>query len=200
MTTKLDAVLLDVRKAYRLLHEYQSAMFDLLAHIREQLRARPYSQEYILPRPAASLGAPENDPRSGMRYLPMFDLTAFWLRGESATAGGLMFVVWIQSDDGYDSDTFNYVEDAEVSHSQLIISVVMGDSSVSAEPDDLRAAWYSLPVYSKLMGKLKESETMPGYRAWTAAIDLADLGSREAIDSALDAWRSNASAALGHPV
>ena len=49
MSTDLDAALLEVRKAYRLLEDYQRRMFELLAYIREQLRATPYHQEYILP-------------------------------------------------------------------------------------------------------------------------------------------------------
>lgn len=206
MSTDLDAALLEVRKAYRLLEDYQRRMFELLAYIREQLRATPYHQEYILPRPGA-LGALENDANSGMRYLPMFDLSAFWLRHKGQAefwdkhrAGDLLFAVWIQSDDGYHSDTFSYRRPVEESRSKLIISAVLCDQPSPVELNWFHGVWHSLPRYSSLMEQVVSSEAAPGYRAWTAAIDLADLGSQEAVDTALDAWRSKASAALGHPV
>ena len=206
MNTELSAALLDVRKAYRLLENYQRRMFELLAFIRDRLNATPYYHEYILPRPGA-LGSLENDANCGMRYLPMFDLSAFWLRHqgqaefwEQHQKGDLLFAVWIQSDDGYDSDVFSYIKEAEESASKLVISVVLCDQPSTSPLNWFHNVWHSLPRYSALMNQVASSPDAPGYRAFTAEIDLLDLHTQDAIEASLAGWRASASAALNHPI
>lgn len=206
MNGELGTALLEVRKAYRLLEGYQRRMFELLAYLREQLNATPYYHEYILPRPGA-LGSLENDANCGMRYLPMFDLSAFWLRHQGQAEfwerhrqGDLLFAVWIQSDDGYDSDTFSYVQDAEKSASKLVISVVLCEQPSSHPQNWFHNVWHSFPSYSSLVDQVASSPAVPGYRAFTAAINLLDLHTQDAVEASLAQWRANASAALGHPI
>src|SRR5690606_34486598 len=81
MSETLETALLDVRKAYRLLADYQQRLFELLGHIRERVGASAYYHQYAYPLPQGLDGL-EKRNNSGLRYLPFNDLSAIWLKNE----------------------------------------------------------------------------------------------------------------------
>ena len=71
MSTQIDKALLDVRKAYRLLADYQQRVLELLSFIREELGASYYYQHFRnkLPR---SLDQLERREDGGEKLLPAY--------------------------------------------------------------------------------------------------------------------------------
>ncbi|QNL88671.1 hypothetical protein N0B28_16270 [Pseudomonas sp. SD17-1] len=82
MNQDLNTALLDVRRAYRLLANYQKRQFDLLSYIRDKLEAIDYYQDYAFSRPN-DLGGLENQANAGLRFLPFLDISAIWLRHQN---------------------------------------------------------------------------------------------------------------------
>ncbi|MDR2319420.1 MAG: hypothetical protein LBF06_23825 [Pseudomonas sp.] len=203
MTGNLHDALLDVRRAYRLLGEYQQRLFELLGYIRDQLGAEDYYQEYVYPQPRSLAGLDKRED-SGLRYLPFHDLAAIWLRfpqgqevhWDNQRPGDLMFGAWIRSDTGFDKHSGKYSgEPAESSRSELVLSVVICD-----EPKE--GNWYNeywinidYPEYGEV-----NSTDMPGYRCYANAIPLAQLADSASVDAALRTWCTHASAKLDTPI
>lgn len=192
MTGTLQDALLDVRKAYRLLDEYQQRMFELLGYIRERLGAKAYYYEYVYPLPQGLDGLEKRD-NSGRRYLPFYDLSAIWLKNngqkdpwDNHLPGDLMFGAWIRSDTGFDKYSGQFSsEPVEQTRSELVLSVVVCDTP-AAEPRN----WYGTVWHS--IGYPKDGEVnaadLPGYRCFAKAIPLEQLADKVAIEAALDEW------------
>lgn len=199
MSQTLEAALLDVRKAYRLLADYQQRMFELLGHIRERLGANSYSQQHAYPL-LQKLNGLEHRNNSGMRYLPFFDLSAIWLKNGGQEEpeinhqpGDLMFGAWIRSDTGFDADSGKFTTEPELARSELVLSVVVCD-----KPEDNPRNWYPqiwCDIGYPADGKVNED--VVGYRCFSKAIPLARLVDRAAINDALTEWCSIASERLG---
>lgn len=204
MTGTLQDALLDVRKAYRLLGDYQQRMFELLGHIRERLGAAVYHHEYVYPLPQG-LDRLEKRDNSGWRYLPFYDLSAIWLKSNGQEApwdnhlpGDLMFGAWIRSDTGFDKYSGQFSsEPVEQTHSELVLSVVVCD-----KPADQPCNWYYKIWHS--VGYPEDGEVnaadLPGYRCFAKAIPLERLANKVAIAAALDEWCVLASQQLDVPI
>lgn len=201
MNQDLNAALLDVRRAYRLLANYQKRQFDLLSYIRSKLDAIPYYQDYVFSRQGDLRGL-ENQANAGLRFLPFLDISAIWLRHQNQEdfsdkhlPGDLMFGAWVRSDTGFDKYQGIYKEEtAEASKSILVLSVVICDV-----PNDNPGNWY-IKVWNPLPypedGKVGTSESVPGYRVYSKSINLAELADQLSVDSAIDKWRKEAATAL----
>lgn len=205
MNHDLNAALLDVRRAYRLLANYQKRQFDLLSYIRNKLNAVPYYQDYAFPR-QGDLGGLENQASAGLRFLPFLDISAIWLRHQDQDdfaykhlPGDLMFGAWVRSDTGFDKYQGIYKEEAaETSSSALVLSVVICDM-----PNDNPGNWY-IKVWNPLPypedGKVGASPSVPGYRVYSKSINLAKLADQLSVDSAIEQWRKEAATALNVPL
>lgn len=205
MSQDLNAALLDVRRAYRLLADYQKRQFDLLSYIRNKLDAVPYYQAYAFARPGDLRGL-ENQTNAGLRFLPFMDISAIWLRHQNQVEfwdkhlpGDLMFGAWVRSDTGFDKYQGIYKgETAEASKSLIVLSVVICDT-----PNDNPGNWYN-KVWNPLPypedGEVGVSEAVPGYRVYAKSIDLAGLADQVSVDAAIDQWRKDAATALKVPL
>jgi hypothetical protein len=200
MNQDLNAALLDVRRAYRLLADYQKRQFDLLSYIRDKLDAVAYYQDYVFTRHGDLRGL-ENQPDAGLRFLPFLDVSAIWLRHQNQEnfshehrAGDLMFGAWVRSFDKYQGV---YTEEtAESSESVLVLSVVICD-----EPNDNPGNWFNKvwnPLPYPADGEVGSSESVPGYRVYSNRIDLAELADQRSVDAAIEKWRRDAAIALDH--
>lgn len=197
----LNAALLDVRRAYRLLANYQTCQLDLLSYIRNKLAAVPYYQDYAFTRPGDLRGL-ENQAGAGLRFLPFLDISAIWLRHQNQEEpahnhlpGDLMFGAWVRSDTGFDKYQGIYTEKtAEFSKSLLVLCVVICDV-----PNDIEGNWYNKvwnPLPYPKDGEVGTSESLPGYRVYSNSIDLAELADQVSVDAAIEKWRKNAATAL----
>lgn len=205
MNLELNAALLDVRRAYRLLADYQKRQFDLLSYIRNKLEAVPYYQDYVFSRPGDLRGL-ENQASAGLRFLPFLDISAIWLRHQNQEEfwdrhlpGDLMFGAWVRSDTGFDKFQEAYTKEAaEVSKSVLVLSVVICD-----QPNESPENWYSkvwLPLPYPEDGEVCGSDAVPGYRIYCNSIDLAELADQFSVDAAIGKWRKDAAIALNVPL
>ncbi|AIG01934.1 Uncharacterised protein [Pseudomonas fluorescens] len=204
MTGNMEQALLDVRRAYRLLAEYQQRMFELLGYIRERLGATPYHHSYANPLPQGLAGL-EKRENSGLRYLPFYDLSAIWLKhqGQEAAwnnhlAGDLMFGAWVRSDTGFDkySGTFDELS-AEQTQSALVLSVVICDTPATPPCNWYSSIWCQMayPEHGEV-----NHEDVKGYRCYSQAIPLEQLSDKSAVDNAIDAWCTAASDKLDWPI
>lgn len=200
MTGSLEESLLDVRKAYRLLADYQQRMFELLGYIRERLGATSYHHEYLYPRPHGLDGLEKNES-SGLRYLPFYDLAALWLKNQGQEApwenhekGDLMFGAWVRSDTGYDKYEGQFSEQtAEQTSSVIVLSVLICDGPAPEPRNWYWDIWCCIDYPQD--GEVNDSD-IAGYRCFTQAIPLAQLGDKAAVESALDSWCAKASKKL----
>lgn len=201
MTGNLEHALLDVRRAYRLLADYQQSLFELLGYIREHLGAVNYYHEYVYSQPKGLAGLDKRND-SGLRYLPFYDLAAIWLRfpGEQSEhwdnhlAGDLMFGAWVRSDTGFNKRDGSFRSEAvEDTRSELVLSVVV------CEEDGTGINWYHnvwVAIKYPVDGQVNATDK-PGYRCFAKAIPLAELADKASIDAALRTWCADATAKLG---
>lgn len=110
MTTSLDDALVDVRRAYRLLADYQQRLVELLAFIRSELNAKPYHQCFrnAVPRGFSGL---EQSETAGKRFLPLLDVSVLSLRNNGQEdyvhnhkSGDLLVDINVISDSGNSSN------------------------------------------------------------------------------------------------
>ncbi|WP_022964709.1 hypothetical protein [Halopseudomonas pelagia] len=205
MTGTLYDALLDVRKAYRLLADYQQRMFELLAYIRDQLGADAYHHQYAYPLPKSLDGLEVRD-NSGWRYLPFYDLSAIWLRpaGQQKApwdhhqAGDLMYGAWVRSDTGFDiySGQFNSMP-VEQARSELVLSVVVCDEPAAAPYNWYAKVWQGMDYPED--GEINSTD-LPGYRCFSKTIPLERLEDESAIKAVLEEWRCLAGQKLSLPV
>lgn len=204
MTDNLNDTLLDVRKAYRLLADYQQHMLELLAFIRERLGADDYYHRYAQTLPQGLQGL-EQQEHSGMRFLPFYDLSAIWLKNKGREEpwndhlpGDLMYGAWVRTDTGFDkfSGAFDSLP-VEQTSSVLVLSVVVCDQPLAKPCNWYGSIWRNMDYPED--GGVNGTD-VPGYRCFAKAIPLDQLGSKADIETALESWRAAASRALDFPV
>ncbi len=203
MSVPIDNALQDVRKAYRLLADYQQRVLELLGFIREELGARYYYQHFRK-KPPRSLDRLERSNDGGKRLLPFNDVSLLWLRdgGQEDPIhfhqnGDLLIDAWVRSDTG-NGEGFEADAAAENSSSELRIYFFL-----CVEPNEESHNWY-YAVWSKTkyppLGQMTVCDNNPGYRAYGEALNLADLTDEASVRNAIAALRERATTALGQPV
>ncbi|MGF6809546.1 hypothetical protein OKW30_004672 [Paraburkholderia sp. Clong3] len=88
MTTNenLGAALLDVRKAYRLIADYQTSMLNLVNDVASNLDVQYYSAHHRYT-PPRNYNNPPFGLRTGVDYLPLLDVTYLYLNREAYEQG-----------------------------------------------------------------------------------------------------------------
>ncbi|MDH1528002.1 hypothetical protein [Pseudomonas mosselii] len=201
--TSIDSALLDVRKAYRLLADYQQRILELLGFIREELGADYY---YQVPRNRVprSLEGLEVSNSAGQRFLPFNDISVLWLRNAGQEdpvhcheKGDLLFDVWVRSDTGNGADD---EEASIVEHSRSELRIYIFQC---VEPHKGPYNWFS-QVWQQTrypaMGELLECDDNPGYRAYAEALDLSVCTDEDAIRTAFNELRKRASEKLDQQI
>lgn len=199
----IDEALLDVRKAYRLLGDYQQRMLELLGFIQKELGADYYYQAFRnkLPR---RLEALETSHSAGQRFLPFNDISVLWLRDNGQEdsfhhhhTGDLLIDVWVRSDTGNGEDN-EPEHSVEHSRSELRIFFFLCDT-----PREGQHNWYS-HVWAKThyppLGEVALCDDNPGYRAYGEALCLSTLTDATAVREAITALRQRASLTFGQTI
>jgi hypothetical protein len=201
--TSIDSALLDVRKAYRLLADYQQRILELLGFIREELDADYYTQvpRNRVPRKLDGL---EVSNSAGQRFLPFNDMSVLWLRsggqvdpGHCHEKGDLLFDVWLRNDTG-NGENAEEASIVENSRSELRIYIFQCVEPHKGQYDWLRQVW-ELTCYPA-MGEVLECDGNPGYRAYAEALDLSVCSDENAIRTALNGLRKRASEKLDQQI
>ena len=201
--TTIDDALLDVRKAYRFLADYQQRVWELLGFIREELSADYYHQltRNRLPRSLEGLDVSNN---AGQRFLPFNDISVLWLRNTGQEdpvhyhqKDDLLIDVWVRSDTGNGEDN-EPVQSAEQSRSELRIFFFQ-----CVTPQERQYNWYS-QVWAKTnypsLGEVAVCDDNPGYRAYGEALCLSTLTDATTTRAALTELRQRASIKLGQTI
>lgn len=199
----IDEALLDVRKAYRLLGDYQQRILELLGFIQKELGADYYYQAFRnkLPRRLEGLEASNS---AGKRFLPFNDISVMWLRDNGQEdsyhhhqKGDLLIDVWVRNDTGNGEDN-EPEQSVEQSRSELRIFFFLCDS-----PREGQHNWYS-QVWAKTnyppLGEVAVCDDNPGYRAYGEALCLSTLTDATAVRDAIMALRQRASLKLGQTI
>jgi hypothetical protein len=200
MSTNIDDALLDVRKAYRLLADYQQRILELLAFIREDLGATYYYQKFRK-KPTRGLDRLERSDDGGERLLPFNDVSLLWVRNDGQEdpihfhrKGDILIDVWVRSDTGNGEDNEER-HLPELSRSELRIYFFQ-----CVEPKEDSHNWYG-QVWEKTdyppLGKVTLCDNNPGYQAYGEAINLADLTDEKSVREATTGLRRRASEKLG---
>lgn len=203
MSTQIDKALLDVRKAYRLLADYQQRVLELLSFIREELGASYYYQHFRnkLPR---SLDQLERREDGSEKLLPFNDVSVLWIRDSGQEdrehfhqKGDVLIDVFVRSDTGNGEEDEEFTS-PESSRSELRIYFFL-----CVEPREESHNWYH-KVWSQTdyppLGKVTECEGNPGYLMYGEALSLTELIDEDATRKAIAGLRQRASAMLKHEI
>jgi hypothetical protein len=204
MTTSLDDALVDVRRAYRLLADYQQRLVELLAFIRSELNAKPYHQCFrnAVPRGFSGL---EQSETAGKRFLPLLDVSVLSLRNNGQEdyvhnhkSGDLLVDINVISDSGNSSNE-GVKEDAgksaEDSTSALAIYFFVCDIPAPAPFNWYYQVWSNFPYPNP--GEEITCKKVPGYRAYGEIISLAKFADEQSIRTEIGTLRQQASKKLG---
>lgn len=202
MSTTIENALLDVRKAYRFLADYQQRLIELLALIREELEAVNYYQCYRN-RTLRNFDRMERYNDAGWCFLPMSDVSVLWRRDSGQkedpnnfhSTGDLLIDVTVRSDTG-NGQHENSSLSVEKSSIELCIYFFL-----CITPREESNNWFS-KVWEKTdypqLNKVEVCENNPGYFMYGEALQLSDLTDESTVKQAIKALRERASANLGH--
>lgn len=199
----IEDALLNVRKAYRLLGDYQQRILELLGFIREELSADYYHQHLRnrFPRNLAGLEASNN---AGQRLLPFNDISVLWLRNSGQEdpvhfhqKDDLLIDVWVRTDTGNGEDHEPECP-ADQSRSELRIFFFL-----CVTPQENQCNWYS-QVWSKTsyppLGEVISCDDNPGYLAYGEALCLSTMTDAAATHDVITSLRQRASVKLGQSI
>jgi hypothetical protein len=209
MTDSLNVALVNVRKAYRLLAEYQQRIIELLAAIQKELSAQDYSHCYkYMPSQKSpwSLASFASDEWAGLRFLPLLGASMLWVRPAEpkepkndiweSHAGDILFDIKVNSAEGLDrGKQLPQDWDAEGSKSNLEITAFYCEIPIPG-----KHLWYDVWRnfdYSE-EGGIGTSDKMSGkYRVYRETISLAELIDQESVKQKISDFRQRASQKLG---
>ena len=202
MTTSLEDTLVDVRRAYRLIADYQQRLIELLAFIRSELGATPYHQYFRKKSPKKFAGL-ETSVDAGIRFLPLLDVSVLSLRNDGQEAaydnhrpGDLLIAIDFISDSGT-SEYYKHmsIKTAEESSSELSIQFIVCDEPVSAPFNWYYKVWGKFGI--DILNEAYSREEIPGYRGYRENISLSKFADEQSIRDEIAALRQRASKKLG---
>lgn len=197
---KMQSALLDVRKAYRLLADYQQRIIELLDFIRNELKAEHYYHYQPNSIASQSIHKIYNAPDIGWKFLPMLNMNLLWHKTANVPAGewsrhiqqnDLVFDFCIVSDEDNDETLL-----PEESKSELHIYVY------KCVKYTRKKNWYD-DVWCKFeypnLGEVKTFSNNEDieYQIYGDKLDIADLYNKETVEIALAEFRKRASEKLG---
>lgn len=199
MGCELEEALLDVRKAYRLIEDFQRRLITALEFMRNELKLKHYHQHFRNKVPRVMNGIASNED-SGMRFLPLNDMSVFWYKHSGQDApwdyhhnGDFMVEVCLSPDYG-NGHHDNVCSIPEESKSILYICVIACKSDSSE-----RQNWFDLweCIDYPNVNEVKELEDYPGFSVCCEEIDMINLKNKETFTLCLDGFRQRMSEKLG---
>lgn len=203
MNSSLDNALLDVRKAYRLLADYQQRIIELLALIRSDLGAEYYFRAFR--NGARDFNASiERSNNAGQSFLPMADVSVLWRRDAGQESpehfhrtGDLLIDAWVRSDTGNGQNGEPELSVNESTSELRIYFFLCVKPSI--ESNNWYAKVWNRTTYPKL-GEAKTCDKTPGYRIYGEALQLTDLADENAVHNAVNSLRERASSKLEYAI
>ncbi|WGE67077.1 hypothetical protein NYR77_08830 [Actinobacillus equuli subsp. haemolyticus] len=201
---EMQLVLQDVRKAYRLLADYQQRIIELLDFIRNELKAEHYYHYQPNSIASQSIHKIYNAPDIGWKFLPMLNMNLLWHKTANVPAGewwgdhiqqnDLVFDFCIVSDEDNDETLL-----PKESKSELHIYVYKCVKYTRKNNWYADVWWKSeYPDFGevKTLSNNKDTE----YLVYGDKLDLSDLYDEEAVRKELSEFRKRASEKLGQEI
>nr|WP_313427181.1 hypothetical protein [Moraxella sp.] len=191
---QMSAVLQDVRKAYRLLADYQQRIIELLDFTKDKLGAEHYYHDLPNNYSPQSIHKIYTDENVGKRFLPMLDMHLLWHKTKSIPEGE----EWqnhLQKDDL----VFDIiVKSNETETSSALHLYVYQCVKYTRKNNWYRDVWYNsdYPNFGEV-GIYKDNSDLIEYCIYGERIDLADLFNEQEANKIIEAFKSRTSHALG---
>lgn len=199
MDDSLNAALLDVRRAYRLIEDFQHRLLSALEFMRQELGLEFYYHHgrNRVPRSPDGIGGQKN---AGRRYLPLNDMSLFWHKHSGQDDahsypqyGDFIIDVWLRADsgNGYSGYPATTPEDSD---SVLYLHVITCKTHTAGHQN-----WYSLwnnfpyPDTTDVC----ELEHYPGFFVCRAEINMRELKDKETLSRCLADFRKQISVKMG---
>lgn len=195
---EMSLILQDVRKAYRLLADYQQRIIELLDFIKNELEAEHYYHERVNNFAPKSIRKIYHDPNSGKKFLPMLDMHLLWHKTKEVPQGqgqrwqeyvqknDLVFDIQIKSDDNEHSLLFIYVYQC-IKYTRLV--------------DWYNDVWenrkYQYPNELNTTKEYHSDDDKISYIIYSDCIDLSKLYNEEVTRKEIAEFRNRATSALG---
>ena len=203
--SELQAALLDVRKAYCLLADYQQRLIELLTFIKNQLDAEHYYHDRQYHYDSRALHNIYTDPNAGIKFLPLIDFHLLWHRTKHIPENtewqnhiqhnDLVFDIYI-----VDSKIKNFGT-LEKANSEMRLYIYQC-IKYKRKNDWFTDVWRK-SVYPEYFGEVlnwKDENGEMEYNIYGESFDLADLYNEAAVCEALDAFRKRASEKLNQEI
>ncbi|MFC1012451.1 hypothetical protein ACFGW2_01010 [Pasteurella multocida] len=199
---ELNLALLDVRKACRLLADYQQRVIELLDFIKNELNAEHY-YHYMDRYDSRSVYKIYTDQEAGLKLLPMRDMNLLWHRTRNIPDGeywqnniskdDLVFDVNIVSDE----DSTLSVEESNSELHIYIYSCIKYKRNKNWYED----LWlkFDYPEFNQV--SIFEDEKLGiKYQVYGEKLNLADLYDKESVKNILHGLKDRASKALNQKI
>lgn len=198
----MNLILQDVRKAYRLLADYQQRIIELITFIKKELDIEHYSQSKPNSLAPVSMHKIYNiGDGIGWQFLPMMNLTLLLHKTHSIPAGeewqnhikpnDLVFSIEIASDENNDGDLSPINSKSEL---QIYIYKCI---KYKRKNNWYRDVWeiFEYPEFGKATPYQNKSSEIE-YEIYGESLDLSEMYDEESVRSTLDAFRKRASEKL----
>lgn len=202
---KMELVLKDVRKAYRLLADYQQRIIELLDFMKNELKAEHYYHDRPYHYDSRSIYKMYTDSDAGKNFLPMLDFHVLWHRTKhmneneewqnNLKKGDLVFDIFV-----VDDVICNENIEPENAKSELRIYVYQC-VKYTRKNNWFADVWckFEYPELEEV-SKFKDNSGQIEYNIYGESIDLSDLYSEETVRNALNAFRQRAGKALNQKI
>lgn len=195
-------VLQDVRKAYRLIADYQQRMVELIDFIKNELNAEHYYHDLKHNYDSRSIHKIYHDQNVGKNFLPMLDMHLLWQRTKNIREGqewqnalepnDVVFDICLRSDESQDGKLTTLESSSEL-HIFVYQCV-----HYRRKNNWFRDIWWNskYPNFG-VVGEYKDKSSDNEYKIYGEKIDLVELFDKESTVNALSKFRKQASKKLG---
>lgn len=195
-------VLHDVRKAYRLIADYQQRMVELLDFIKNELNAEHYYHDLKYSYDPRSIHKFYHEDNAGKKFLPMLDMHLLWHRTKNTPDGqewqnalepdDLVFDICLRSDESQDGK-LTTGESSSVLH--IFIYQCVHYQRKNNWFRDI--CWNSKYPDFGVVGEYKDKSSDNKYKIYGEKIDLMKLCDKKSTINTLAEFRKRASEKLG---
>lgn len=193
MSDQLKSALIEVRKAYALLENYQQRVIELVDFVREELGARHNSQQYYAGNPG-QLDGIYSDSNSGRKFLPLLDMSFLWLSSESEAndlrghqIGDLLIDARVCSNTENSWPNFEGGS-SENGNTELRLYVLQCITPVSIGHRWYKDVWEYIP-YDQFKTLIDCPKNEGKYQMYAESFDLAELGDERAVRDAMSGFK-----------
>lgn len=193
---EMSLVLQDVRKAYRLLADYQQRIIEMLDFIKDEiLEAEHYYHDLPSSISPQSIHKIYKEQDIGKKFLPMLNMHLLWHKTQSMPNGqewqnslkenDLVFDISISTNESETSSALHIYVYQCIKYTRKITWY-----------SDVWAKKYDYPKFGSV-GNFKDDLDTIEYQIYGERIDLTELCNEEMTRQAIEKFRKNASEKLG---